>query len=70
MTAPIASATSLAQLDDLVKAASLALSDTAIETLNRASAAPRDFSRLASRLRTIRELGAADFGPFKLVGKE
>ncbi|RFM26312.1 aldo/keto reductase [Deminuibacter soli] len=38
VTAPIASATSVTQLEDLVKAASLKLSDAAIETLNQASA--------------------------------
>lgn len=38
VTAPIASATSLKQLDDLIKATRLALPADAIETLNRASA--------------------------------
>ncbi|MDO6435355.1 aldo/keto reductase [Flavitalea sp. BT771] len=38
ITAPISSATSTAQLDDLVKAASLSLDATALEKLNKASA--------------------------------
>jgi aryl-alcohol dehydrogenase-like predicted oxidoreductase len=38
ITAPIASATSLAQLDDLIEAARLELDQSAIEKLNRASA--------------------------------
>ncbi|MGC9270532.1 aldo/keto reductase [Acidiphilium sp.] len=38
ITAPIASATNAAQLDDLIKAASLTLSSAEIETLNHASA--------------------------------
>jgi aryl-alcohol dehydrogenase-like predicted oxidoreductase len=37
VTAPISSATSTAQLDDLVKAASLSLDATALEKLNKAS---------------------------------
>ena len=40
VTAPIASATTVDQLRDLVEATRLQLDDAAVELLNRASAAP------------------------------